>query len=379
MSQMIENPSLERTVPKSNIKGFLLYIPAILILLNNVFLNAAESSVDNYVLIGCFLVLIFSNLRKGKLSNNFLLALIGAGLAFVSTYINGSGLGSLFTYANLLMFLVLYSEIEITEKQKRTLYFIAMISLLVVVYIFSDLNVINNYYYSIFPEFTALRINPNTMGMIVFFLAFYLLYFCRGIKRIFLRRAVYFAVIVIVLYMLVPSNARTSLFAFLLFLCMSVLDFGKRKKTDSSKLFLILLLMSFFFVFIYIYLSKNMEGLIVFGKNFFSGRQGVWQEALDLIQENFFFGNDNSYMFNNKMASAHNSLLALLFMFGIVPTIIAIVVMFRTYKYAAQRGTPLAIKLIFCCIFIMTFETLLTDANTYYYFALLFLPEGTKE
>jgi O-antigen ligase len=122
-----------------------------------------------------------------------------------------------------------------------------------------------------------------------------------------------------------------------------------------------------------------MEELIVYGKNFFSGRQGVWQEALDLIQENFFFGNDNSYMFNNKMASAHNSLLALLFMFGIVPTIIAIVVMFRTYKYAAQRGTPLAIKLIFCCIFIMTFETLLTDANTYYYFALLFLPEGTKE
>lgn len=360
---------------KPTINSFLLYSPIILILINNFFLGG-NKSVERAVLVICFLLSFFSNLIISNFPNAFAISLYGAATAIVSFLINGSGIGSFVAYSNLLMFIVLYATIEIEDFQKRRLNILAIISILLVVFVFSDFNSTNTYYYSILKDITAEHLNPNTMGMLCFFLGYFCLSEVLKVKNKKIKYLFGTIVFIIIFYLIYRTKARTSLFAFLLFIIAIILLNKKSTFFRSQGVFCFCIVFSFVLTFVYINLYEILGSITILDKNIFSGRQNIWKEAFSLIKDNLFFGYDNKYLFSGKFANAHNSLLSMLFMFGLIPTILAIATISKSFKMFSMKADLLVIKMIYCCIFIMIFESLLTDANLYYYFTLLFIQKG---
>ena len=376
MSYVMESPGEKKGIMRARLRSCLLYTPPLLMMINCIFLNGSHL-IQYAALLGCLAFGMMANLRKLAVSKSFFVAVLGIALALVSAMVNGSGFGSFVAYANLMMFSVLYSEIDFTPKQRKNMYTIVLLSLLAVLLIFSKYNHISTYYHSVLPALTAEKLNPNTVGLLAFFVGYFALSLCRHLKTRWFRELMYIVITAAVFALIWQSHARTSLLAFGMFVTSYFVFqlFRKRKNfyLKAAPLFLLGLLLSLLFVYAYIFLYQHMGSVTVLGKSLFTGRQKVWGEALQLIYTNPWFGNNNSYQFGGYTTNAHNALLSVLFMFGIAPTALLLAVLYQAYKAMCRRCDPMTVHMIFCCIFIMIFETILTDSNIYYYFTLLFM------
>lgn len=362
-----------KIIPLEKSKIALLYLAAILMVFNGFFFN---SNISNYILIASLFIGIALNCYQGYPSKTLILSAFGIVLAFLSIKANHSGYGSLIIYANIVLYLSAFANIRITEAQKRTVLRIAMVALVVVMMVFFKQDKMNTYYYSIMPGITAEKINPNTMAMMYLFFYFFACMELRGLPYKKTCYIISFALFAVFFYLIYLTHARTSLLALVVAFILNTVLWGRHAVPKLKFVFLALFLCTLLCVFAYLLFYKIVgEGFKILGKSLFSGREIVWTEALSIIKNHLFFGYDSSFAFSEgRYLSAHNSLLGVLFVFGIIPTAILIAVFYRSFAVTATKKTSMvAINAIFSTMILMCFETVLTDVNFYFFFALLFL------
>ena len=166
MQKAVTVGKIYRLKKKPNI---LLYATPALMILNNLHLKVANEALYTAILIACFCIAMFLNFQVSKLSMEFWISIVAIAVAFVNTLVNGSGLGSFITFANLLLYVVYFSQVCLTEKEKSKVLKLTIASLLVTVFLFCNRNSINGYYYSLIGKFTKERINANMMALLFFF------------------------------------------------------------------------------------------------------------------------------------------------------------------------------------------------------------------
>ncbi len=173
------------------------------------------------------------------------------------------------------------------------------------------------------------------------------------------------------------SDARTSLLAlgiFALLACYFCLK--KAVKSKLYRIYAIALLASLTFVFVYLlmYESGFMVGEKLLGKNFYTGRQRIWTEALGRFKQDIFFGFSNKITYTElQHQSAHNSLLAVMCYFGLFGLAIHVVVMIHCFKRLDVQISSIATAALLSVTLVMAFETVLIDWSLMWPLCMLFL------
>ncbi|MGN0797246.1 MAG: O-antigen ligase family protein [Christensenellales bacterium] len=365
----------------SRISGLLLYGLSLLMICNSLtYQNSRISRIilflTTVLLTICTAVMLF---QRGSISREYVIAVVVIIIGAVNSIINGSGFGTIVNYANLILLLVYFSTFGISQRQKDVTQSLVIIAILTLLIIFSAQNPVSTYYESIFPSLNDNVLNPNTVGLLYFFLLVYSIILVN--KMPFSIPLKYFVKIVLfamIFYLSWPTGARTSVVATGLFFVADILNVipSKRNPVVLQRLYVVGLVATLLFTLFYMFLHKITNGNFeILGKNLFTGREVVWQEAYDLLKDNWLIGYDNHYAFlNGRVLNVHNSMLGVWIVLGIIPLIYCIKCIGDGFlmiaKSSRSRTTMYA---LFAMLFIMIFETLLTDSDFYLYFVLLFL------
>lgn len=341
----------------------------------------------NIILIASLGVLLIEIGRRviennGKASIELLIVFMSSIWAFVCSFLNGSGFGSAVTQTTLLMAVCLFSSTQLTRSQHNKVMFRMVLVLLLVLIIFSEPSLYRSYFSPILPYFpNTVHINPNCIAMLTFYLFVFLFEFIENasFKKRY-KKLLQFIVLAAALFYIYLSSARTSMFAALVFIALFWLC--KYKKANITRTaFFIVLCLSFVIVFIYtaLYSSGYMIDEIVGGKNFYTGRESIWIEALQLVSKNPIIGFSNKIAFGPKeIYSVHNSLLAILCYFGIFGLVSTVAVLYISFKKIDYKNNPLIVSALFSTTIIMCFETSITDWSLLLPFCLLFLQTKCK-
>ncbi len=332
---------------------------------------------NNYILIACAAILLCEIVLRGKISLRLLLAVLASGWAFLCSAVNGSGYGSAITQATLLISICLFSETELTRKQRRRVTGRMVFVLLAILTVFSNTTQYGSYYIPILTYFpSGVRVNPNAIAMLTFFLMIMFFALCEdadlktGNKRILQMLALMFAI-----FYIYTTSARTSIVSALIFAFLFL--FFKFKKHRATRILFysgLCFTLVIAFVYIALYSSGFMVGETVLGKNFYTGREIIWLEAIDMAKDNLLFGFSNKVVFGpNGLFSVHNSLLAILCYFGVIGLISTLYVFFSSFRRIDHKNQKVITSALFATLLIMAFETLISDWSLILPFCLLFI------
>ena len=126
-------------------------------------------------------------------------------------------------------------------------------------------------------------------------------------------------------------------------------------------------------------MHNNVENFVIFGKSIFTGREEIWADAFDKIIKFPFIGSGTVEGYNfageTTMQSAHNTLIDLLKVFGIIPTLIFVYFFVGTKdkiktKYKVNRVNQIA---IIVGMLIMFFESFVTEQHLFVLYVIFLL------
>lgn len=360
-----------------------LWITAIQFLYLFYYLSYSDSLIStNVILVAACLVLIIEIiirliLNNMKMSIQLLIVCVGSLWAFICSSINGSGFGSAVTQTFLLVAICLFADTNISPVQHKRIMTRMTMILLVVLAIFSKPSPYRSVYMARLPYLgDSVRINPNCIAMLTFFLFVYLFKVVEETEwRNKYKRFVQVIILILSVSYIYLTSARTAIVSCVIFVVLFFFCKYKSHKLTRT-IFLLGLCMSLGIVFIYLamYSSGFLVGETIGGKGFYSGREKVWFEALDLLKEHFIFGFSNKTTFTVKnFLSTHNSLLAMVCYFGVMGLLIAIATLYTSFKKIDYKNNALTISAIFSALFFMSFETMITDWSLLVPYCLLFL------
>lgn len=362
-----------------------LWITAIQLLYLFYYLSYSDSLINtNIILVVACLVLVIEIimrliLNSMKMSVSLFIVCVGSLWAFVCSSINGSGFGSAATQTFLLAVICLFADTDISLVQYKKIITRTAMILFVIVAIFSKPSLYRSVYMARLPYLgDSVGINPNCIAMLTFFLFVYLFKLVEETEwKNKYKRFLQIAILVLSASYIYLTSARTAIVSCVIFVVLFF--FCKYKNCKLTRImFLAGLCMSLGIVFIYLgmYSSGFMVGETIGGKGFYSGRQIVWFEALDLFKEHLIFGFSNKTTFSAKnLLSIHNSLLAMLCYFGVIGLLIAIATLYMSFKKIDYRNNALTTSAIFAALFFMSFETMITDWSLLVPYCFLFLNE----
>ena len=211
--------------------------------------------------------------------------------------------------------------------------------------------------------------NTNTIG-IVYLILGVLIALLVNPKRMY-SKMFYFGLYVLLIYLIYLSNTRSCLIAYIFFLIMHFLPITfYRKKYILLLSVLALTIGSLFYVNVYVYLWQNSiidseiitETVENTGKDFFSGRQKIWEECLNLLHNNPFWGCGSKIrLYSFRVVNLHNSMLNFFVIYGsivgfcVIYLISRTVYEFRPYVYNKKVHDCLSAFLAF--LVVSVFET----------------------
>lgn len=276
-------------------------------------------------------------------------------LALISIIMNmyTTGLGGIYTLLRFILYYLLLPGFRITNKEKKLipLLFITQLLLLSVIDI-------SNY-------------NTNTIGITYFIIGVFVTFPLNFSKKIHLL-----AFVIISIYIakqILITDSRTSLIAygFFIVLCLTPL---KLYKIKLLQIFLLSCLTfgSLFYTWFYVYLADNnlvTEEIVEVsrvntGKTVFSGRQVIWKECFQLIEENPFWGAGSKVNLKSfASVNIHNSYLNLFVIYGIPIGLLCIyftfIVVFRLRDRLYDEIVRKGIAAFFAFMFAGFSETIL--------------------
>ncbi len=331
-----------------------------------------------FALLGIALTLRLFLIRKMP-SLLFLSASAGSVIAFICSYLNGSGFGSAVTQASLLTAVCYLAEVGFGMREYRR---IAMRMIIVLVLILIMFSVADEYdfLYLPIPQLSyfdpSVTVNPNTIAIMWFFLLVFEVIFIEMLPlKVLYKNLIIFSCTVLCTAEIWHTDSRSVLiaavlFAFLMFICM------RPRNTWLLVAYMTLLIISIGAAFLYVGLYELGVGvdLTFFGKSFYTGRQRIWSEAFALLKNNIILGFSNKITFTEReFSSLHNSLLSVLCYFGIFGLVTNIAVFYAAFKRICTESARIASLALISCTVIMAFETLTSDWSLLWPLCLIFV------
>lgn len=183
-----------------------------------------------------------------------------------------------------------------------------------------------------------IKLNPNFIGTYFFVLTPLVFLTSDAYKKYSTIVFVFINTLIIVL-----SGSRAALFAQLIMIILLITPVIAIKK----HIFYVLLPCFYLFIKAYIYLNTSPLGKSLndlsqayFSKNFFSGRQEIWSNLLNLIYEKPFLGYGSGTSLGtilNINLSAHNWYLQIIFQTGLIGLFLLIAIIFLIYRIFTRR------------------------------------------
>ena len=216
--------------------------------------------------------------------------------------------------------------------------------------------------------------NPNAAGMWVTCIFVLVMYSSFLFKRY--KRAMYIAVALALLPIILATQARNSFFACILFVVgLIAIKFLKIKTVPKWVLFTLTVLPLIVFVFYMYVIVANVD----FWESLFSlnttdkgldTRQGIWQKVLDDFGHCFLFGDYYEY-YNSQM---HNSLMTIFCRFGAPVMVFACVIIYRTLKKLQRNASIYAVLSLGAILLTGCFEASVFVGIAGMYLMLLLIP-----
>lgn len=298
---------------------------------------------------------------------------------FITAFVNG-GWGAVLNYIILMLSSILFVSYGISRKKTKIIFMLNGVLLLLFLLC---LNIRKNYSSFVFHTIMGVEINPNMVGMIALISFFSLLNYIRDIKYKFLK----FIGILVVggvcgLYIYI-SECRSVLLCLLVFLFLWFFKKRTFKQSTFRKMICASQIASLVFVAFYLYLYRQSFSSVeidFFGKSFFSGRQIVWQSAFDVFLQHPVIGSGASVELesvkNTLTVSAHNTIMSILYIFGIVPTICYLLFLGKKYDNVTVYKPYRMNQFVVVSTLIITFlESFYMESYLGFLFMLFFIPE----
>lgn len=229
------------------------------------------------------------------------------------------GLGSVMTIGRFLIYSLLITKFNITKKCKTALLFVFLLQAFVLP----------------FTDLTAY--NTNTVGLVFMTLGVYITLLVNPQKKVTWIILTLF--VAYIEYQIWLSDSRTCMVAFLLFYIGQFI--AKPFLKNRLILLTIMLFMtvgSLVYVRTYVYLwEENLvateivqDSLESTGKEIFSGRQKIWQEALGLLDEKPLIGTGSKITLKSFLnVNLHNSMLNFFVIYGYLVGLLVIYLIIR--------------------------------------------------
>lgn len=329
----------------------------------------------------CCLAALFVINRKSLTSKyrNFIASVCI--ISFLHSVLNGSGFGTVTNFINIILAFSMLTSMSYESKLMKKFDSIILLVLIAVLLIYSKKEGV--YYIPIFLSPTQansnLFLNPNGYATIALICGMLSTVVISRLDLEFARTKFALGVISFVIFgtVIYFTQARTSLVCFVIFeiLCLFYTLFytqaGKSfKRNTVFKGIVLSLLLSFavagIYMFLFAVVDDNFE---ILGKNIFTLRPQIWQDAFKQLSKSPIIGISNDYAFYGTYLNAHNGFIAILAYFGIIPFICFMIIICKGYFSTAQPDYVFNIYKCFAVavlFFLSTFEAFMLDGNFYY-------------
>ena len=264
---------------------------------------------------------------------------------FFAAFVHGFDYNVLDFYTHILITLCIFICIEVsahvrisvqTFRRIADMFFVTSVILLVAYY-FGPLK--RTFFNNALGSISLNLHNPNAAGMWVTCIFILVMYSSFLFKSY--RRALYIAVAIALLPIVLATQSRNSFFACIFFIVgLIAIKVFKINKVPKWVLFLLTTLPLIVFVFYMYVIVANID----FWRSLFSlntidkgldTRQGIWQTVIDDFGRCFLFGDYYEY-YNSQM---HNSLLTIFCRFGAPVTVLACVSIYKALCKIQERAS----------------------------------------
>lgn len=230
-----------------------------------------------------------------------------------SIMVNGGGVGSVITFIIPFLLFTYISNVGLTDFQVKTIRIMCSI-VLIYEFIFSFRYAENYRFYALSD------VNPNTVGMYLMFT--FMLW--SALMDLSNRITIILFIIGLTMSLLGMYNceSRGTSFALIVYCLLILLPI----KMISSKKIMILVIFIILggtaFPFIYISLYRNGVNFEMFGKTLYTGREGIWLNMFEAMNENFtaqIFGLGSKIeLWQEHSLNVHNNYFNIIVNFGII-------------------------------------------------------------
>lgn len=352
---------------------FLLAVSPMLLKWGGFGIQERFSSPLSIVLDLVFLLACYFFYDDHKEFKNFYLLLLVNVISLAITFTFYAGMGVVLVYINMLLAINLFNTMEFSKEECAALHLSVSVLLGIWLACVDTSQVANAY----MCEPNGLYINPCTFGLVA--LAFYY-HATIAVNLLFQKKEkwkelFHIGLFLIGLYLVYLSACRASLLSFLAFAVIQVYkEFVAKNYRKILRLFLIA---SFVFPFAYLAIYYVIGGFNFFGKNFFTGRQILWESTLKLIFNNPVFGSGSGATIWYKDVfydDPHHLFFGLWKAIGIIPVISLFIVLGRGKNIKNPTSQQILPKIMFLtCLIISTVETVLNGSEFYIFFFTLLI------
>lgn len=360
---------MSRTNLLGKIFAFLIVITGLTLLSLNAFEIYAGVSLYVNLLFALAGVVVCAQIKVG----DFLyIGLLTAYLILCVFFADG-GLGSVITFVTPLVMLVMFQNLDFSEKTAKFLCLFAAAGVLLLYANSLKYAGEGNYI-----EYSLTEINPNTFGMFTMFF-FMIVSVCGNFRKLkgklFLAALFVFAVLGMYNY---ESRGTTISLCCYLLLCIFP------KKTFAKRRFVFLtvavIAAGTVFPFVYLHLYESGYSMEVFGKTLYTGREMLWSRMFSLMRGDTFkmlFGMGSKTVLWENDLNVHNNFFNIIVNFGIVGYVVYYFFILknivRLSKYMAIPTVRKGLFMFLCSALVLGFTettTLWSVIFSFVYFGL---------
>lgn len=279
---------------------------------------------------------------------------------------NFYGLERLIGLIDILLMLMLFNKYPLYRHERR-----------VACNLFNVTAIIVLLFCGIFNYYGIISTNTNTLGLLAAMII------CVNLIAIKRRRSFFSLILVAVslLLLLFVYQSRNALLGVIMFVVLSILLRAKNKTFSPKTVFItVIILVAGAIIFTYIYsvvlFPKIGRGkIIILGKDIFSGRQGIWLFAYDLLKGRLIWGvGDNIVAEVERLGLAsvftemHNQPLGIIVGFGLIVFILfylAFAAILNSYYNGNKRYNRIPAVFMFVIMTISYFEVYFFSTYTW--------------
>ena len=303
---------------KININSMLLIL---LVLLSNILLfcySDTEKEIQVLVLMSVLIVALLIVNASSVINRNTLFALCVCIASIGVTCFTYGAAGTGLTVICVIICNIIFKNICLSKKMFDLIHFLSAIGIIFFLVQFDITTISARFVVS--PSGGYL--NTNIYGILVLAVVFHLYCIINVIKQKMVRKIVFVGITVYGAYLIWISGCRTAIISLCVALGLLLLK-TKCYEADSYKMIIkCVMWIIIIFPVLYILLYHNTNNMTFLGKNLFSGRQLIWENAFKSVLEHPVLGSGNSikiYSGGLYTEVCHNMLISVLKAFGTVP------------------------------------------------------------